>query len=187
MDNSIVLNADGTELKSTESGFYVSPVRTTVNSAPNVYYDTLKNEFKVILPARRELKGTTPLSSNRRLSTDIQDVAASDSARVWDLRPVSYRALGETAAAHNADDATSYGFIAEEVAEVDPRLCFWGEDAEGMPQVEGVNYDQVIPLLLQEARQLKAETEALKAARAEDAARFAELQKKIEAVLLQLQ
>ena len=68
-----------------------------------------------------------------------------------------------------------------------PVCVFWGQDAEGMPQVEGVNYDQVIPLLLQEARQLKAETEALKAARAEDAARFAELQKKMEAVLLQLQ
>jgi hypothetical protein len=67
--------------------------------------------------------------------------------------------------------------------------------------VEGVNYDQVIPLLLQEAKQLKAarehdsveiaalkaETEALKAAREKDStdiaalqARNAEMEKKIE-------
>ncbi len=35
------------------------------------------------------------------------------------------------------------GFIAEEVAEIDPRLVFWGQDEDGEPRMEGVNYDQV--------------------------------------------
>ncbi len=128
-----------------------------------------------------------------------------ESANVWDLRPVSYNAI-EDAGKENAP--VYYGFIAEEVAEVEPRLCFWSPDAEGTPQVEGVNYDQVIPLLLQEAKLLKAGREqdsatiaALQAAREADAAevealkvshaaetealraRMAELEKKMEALL----
>ena len=131
---------------------------------------------------------------------------------MWDLRPVSYRAIAE---AQNANAPVYYGFIAEEVALVDSRLCFWGQDAEGLPQVEGVNYDQVIPLLLQEAKKLKAaretdavhiqaleaarETDAIRietlethiqeinAAREMDAIRFYALGKKVDTLILELQ
>ena len=166
--NSIVLNGNGTELISSASGFYVSPVRSLATGAANLAYDPASNEIYVA-------------SSSRRYKTDIQDVTASDSAHVWDLRPVSYRAIEEAATNKNAP--VYYGFIAEEVAEVDPRLCFWGQDAAGMPQVEGVNYDQVIPLLLQEAKQLKA-------AREIDGAEIAALKAEIaalKALVLQVQ
>lgn len=77
-------------------------------------------------------------SSSRRYKKDIEGVQAAEAARVWDLRPVSYRALEADPGA-----AKNYGFIAEEVADIDPRLVFWGKDEEGQQRVEGVNYDQV--------------------------------------------
>ena len=141
---------------------------------------------------RRDLKESRAAYFSRRSDvTDIQDVEASESAHVWDLRPVSYRAIHAT---NDDNSPLYYGFIAEEVAEVDPCLCFWGLDADGLPQVEGVNYDQVVPLLLQEAKQLKAETEALKAAREKDSAdiaalqaRNAEMEKKMELLFAKFQ
>ena len=60
--------------------------------------------------------------------------------------------------------------------------------------MEGENYDQVIPLSLQEANELKAarETdairiEALEAAREMDAIRFDALGKKVDTLILELQ
>ena len=75
------------------------------------------------------------------------------------------------------------------------------QDSEGLPQVEGVNYDQVIPLLLQEAKELKAtremdathiealkaEAKELKAAREMDAIRIQALENKMENLVLELQ
>lgn len=58
---------------------------------------------------------------------------------MWNLRPVSYRHALEAEVEHDK----AYGFVAEEVAAIDPRLVFWGEDAEGQPRVEGVDYEQV--------------------------------------------
>ena len=71
------------------------------------------------------------------------------------------------------------------------------QDAEGLPQVEGVNYDQVIPLLLQEAKDLKAaremdathiealkaEAKELKAAREMDAIRIQALENKMDTLV----
>ena len=163
---SVVLNAGVNNLFASGPGFFVNPVQSLVGSA-NLAYNAVTKEIYVA-------------SSSRRYKMDIQEVSASESAGVWDLRPVSYPAI------HTANDDDNspvyYGFIAEEVAEVDPRLSFWGLDADGLPQVEGVNYDQVVPLLLQEAKQLKAETMALKAARENDSAEIAAL--KAETVAL---
>ncbi len=87
-----------------------------------------------------------------------------------------------------------YGFIAEEVAEVDPKLCFYTQDAEGATIVEGVLYEQLISLLLQEAKQLKAEREQdaariaqLEAARELDRAEIAALRAQTETLLLVFQ
>ena len=180
---SVVLNADAglTSLSASGGGFFVNPVRANLGTGlANLFYNVTTKEISVTSGDRRDLKETmAAYSSKRRDLTDIQEVKPTESAHVWDLRPVSYRAI------HTANDDNSpvyYGFIAEEVAEVDPRLCFWGPDADGLPQVEGVNYDQVVPLLLQEAKQLKAAREhdsgeiaALKNARENDSAEIAAL------------
>jgi hypothetical protein len=143
--NNIVLNAMDTELVASQpGGFYVRPVRFGAVIG-NLAYDLVRGEIVIY-------------ASSRRYKTDIVDVEASESASVFDLRPVSYRAI-------DADESASkmYGFIAEEVEEVDPRLCFYGKDEEGQPRVEGVNYDMVIPLLLQEMKLQQQEMKALRA------------------------
>lgn len=114
-------------------------------------------------------------SSSRRYKKDIVDVQASEFARMWDLRPVSYRPLDEEEGPEKL-----YGFIAEEVEEVHPRLCFYGQDDEGQPRVEGVNYDMIIPLMLQEMKLLRAETTALRAEKAELQTLVADMNSRIE-------
>lgn len=158
---SIVLNAgddiNGNLLANTP-GFFVKPVRPIATAAATLNYNPATNEIFYV-------------SASRRYKTDIQDVEASEWARVWDLRPVSYRSL-DTA----EEGPKSYGFIAEEVAQVDSRLVFWGPDGEGLPQVEGVNYDQVIPLLLQAVKELKT-------ARETDAIRIQALENKLDTLV----
>jgi len=168
----------------------VAPLRSGVGGSANLFYNIITKEISLA-------------SSSQRYKTDIQDVKVSESARVWDLRPVVYRVLDAA-----KEEPKLYGFIAEEVAEVDPRLCFWSQDSEGLPQVEGVNYDQVIPLLLQEAKELKATREtdairiqaleaaretdairiqALEAARETDAVRIQALENKVDTLVSELQ
>lgn len=169
---SIVLNAGAIELKASGPGFFVNPVRAILAGAgsANLFYNATTKEISVVSSTRRNLKESRAAYLSRRSDlTDIQEVKATESAHIWDLRPVSYRDIH---AANGDSSPVYYGFIAEEVAKVDHRLCFWGPDADGRVQVEGVNYDQVVPLLLQEAKQLKAAREhdsveiaALKAAR----------------------
>ena len=162
LENQVVLSGGPDGLEPTAAGFYVKPVESKAGTA-NLAYDSGSGEIYVA-------------SSSQRYKTNIETVTANEAANVWNLRPVSYHAIKD---ADKEDAPVYYGFIAEEVAEVDPRLCFWGQDPEGMPQVEGVNYDQVFTLLV-------AETKQLKAAREKDAIRLAELEAKVEALLLKL-
>ena len=125
-------------------GFFVDPVRSVGTGTANLGYNTSSAEIIVV-------------SSSRRYKTDIADVQPSESGRVWDLRPVSYRGIEEGEGASKV-----YGFIAEEVEAVEPRLCFYGQDEQsGQPRVEGVNYDMVVPLLLQEMKALRARIDVL--------------------------
>lgn len=93
----IVLSGISTGLVADAAGLFVDPVRSVGSGTANLVYDTVTHEIYVG-------------SSSRRYKKDIEDVQAGDAARVWDLRPVSYRALEADAEAYKA-----YGFIAEEV------------------------------------------------------------------------
>jgi hypothetical protein len=81
-------------------------------------------------------------SSSRRYKKNIETVQPAEATRVWDLRSVSFHGI-------KADDSDRklYGFIAEEVEEVDPRLVYYHPDEAGQPRVEGVNYDMVRELV----------------------------------------
>ena len=79
-------------------------------------------------------------TSSIRYKTDVETADLSYSqAAVYGVRPVWYRSLSE------ADNPawSWWGFIAEEVAEIDPRLVQWG--ADGQP--DGVAYDRFVPHL----------------------------------------
>ena len=173
--NSIVLNALGVSVSSPDVGsFVVKPVRGLASGA-SLAYDTNTGEISY-------------LTSSRRYKTDVIGVSDAAAERVIDgLRPVSFRSL------HDGEESGGsspryYGFIAEEVAEVDPLLVFTrrrsnngsevaGGGGSGAPQeaeeeiVEGVHYERVVPLLVQEVGRLKREhsqeLEALRAANGE--------------------
>lgn len=130
-NSAVVLSASQNGYTANAAGFFVKPVRA-ISGTANVRYNSASGEF------------TYDSSITRRLLTaseeaDIEDVQEAEAARVWDLRPVSYRALEAGPGEHKL-----YGFIAEEVAKIDPRLVDWGEDAAtGEPRVQGVDYEQV--------------------------------------------
>jgi hypothetical protein len=98
----------------------------TTGSAANVHISTIGNFLRS--------------TSSGRYKTQVETAELSYSqAAVYGVRPVWYRSLSE------ADNPAWgwWGFIAEEVAEIDPRLVQWG--ADGQP--DGVAYDRFIPHL----------------------------------------
>ena len=90
------------------------------------------------------ITGTTGMfqrfTSSIRYKTDVEDLSLADAEKVWDMRPVWYRSTCR----HDRKDWSYYGMIAEEVAAIDPRVCFWDENG----QVEGVMYDRIVPMFL---------------------------------------
>lgn len=94
-------------------------------------------------------------TSSIKYKTDIEDVELSYSeALVYGSRPVWYRSLCED----DPDENSYWGFIAEEVAELDPRMVHWGADGP-----EGVQYDRYVVHLVNVIQQQKQQLDALEA------------------------
>lgn len=146
VQNAMVFGCDGgsgtTERMRITSGGAVSFVSIgTTASGANAFLDS---------GASNNLLRST---SSRRYKIDIRDLPETG---VLTLRPVVYKSNAE------ADDKSLdwYGLIAEEVAEVNPRLCHYIEiDGERVP--DGVQYDRVGVLLLAEVKKLAARVAAL--------------------------
>lgn len=87
-------------------------------------------------------------SSSARYKTDIASIDSA-TALVDELRPVTFRwtATGEA----------DYGFVAEEVAEIEPRLATYNTEGE----VEGVKYRQLSAVLLRALQEQRRDTERL--------------------------
>jgi len=117
-------------------------------------------------------------TSSRRYKSDIEDLEVRYAENVLKLRPVWYR----SAIASDRQDWSHYGLIAEEVAEIDPRLVHWGyrdEDWEvaqsksrcEVPQMrtgaqlvpDGVAYERLTVLLLSIVKRQHARIEVLSA------------------------
>jgi hypothetical protein len=135
-----------------------SPYNLTTGLAANVYIDA--NGF---------LYRST---SSARFKTDIETLEDSYADALLDVRPVWYRSTAPGDIAH--PDWGYWGFIAEEVAEIDPRLVFWkthktqkdedGNDTQVAleePIAEGVQYDRFIPHLLNLIKRQGERIEAL--------------------------
>jgi hypothetical protein len=124
------------------SGLITSPrsySATTGNSANLVVYDSGGGFYRS--------------TSSRKYKTDIEDMQDSWADKILGLRPVWYRS---TCAPDN--DAWSYwGFIAEEVDAIDPRLVH--HDNDGTP--EGVQYDRIVPHLVNLLKRQDARIKAL--------------------------
>ena len=139
------------------------------------YNNTTGSTANVFVSSTGEFARST---SSVKYKTDIELLQNQYADALLDCRPVWYRS---TCKADNP--AYGYwGFIAEEVAEIDPRLVHWktvevAYDEKGAavqtpckPEPEGVQYDRFVPHLLnlikrqgEAIAELQAEVAALKA------------------------
>lgn len=98
------------------------PVIGTTASAANAFLDNTSS------PANRLLLST----SSRRYKTEIEDLEHARADAILGLRPVWYRSLAEA----DPNEWSYYGLIAEEVAEVEPRLVSWTYPEDAYETVE---------------------------------------------------
>lgn len=102
---------------------------TTANAA-NQYVDSVGDFYRS--------------TSSIKYKTNVETIEDQYSDALLQCRPVWYQSVCE---ADNADWGY-WGFIAEEVAQIDPRLCFFKENEDGSLEPEGVQYDRFVPHLL---------------------------------------
>jgi hypothetical protein len=114
------------------------PLVSTTASAANAFLDSGNSN--------NLLRSTSSI----RYKQDVQDLG--ESSGLLALRPVTYRSKAA------ADDQTKrhLGFIAEEVADIEPMLVQY---ADGVP--DGVQYERMTVLLVAELKKLRTEFDAL--------------------------
>jgi hypothetical protein len=93
------------------------------------------------------------ISSSARYKKNIRDLEI-DSSKIYDLKTISYENNENT----GVDGLTSFGLLAEDVAEKIPLLATFNNEN----QPEGVQYKMLSVLLLNELKKLKQEIETLK-------------------------
>lgn len=133
---------------------------------------TVGSGMMVVVTADGQLGVSAP--SSRRFKRDIHSMGDASSA-IMRLAPVTFH---YKEAADGGDSPLQYGLIAEEVAEVMPELVIYGSD--GKP--EGVAYQVLPSLLLNEYQKQAKELAATKAELAENKAQFKATETKLEAV-----
>lgn len=111
----------------------------------------------------------TNTTSDRRLKTDIEELDGGLDA-VLDLRPVSYRW-------RNDGDETKLGLIGQEVADVLPEVV---ELPEGDDGYLGLDYDEIVAVLIDAIQEQQAEKEDLADRVDRQQARIDEQQERIE-------
>lgn len=107
------------------------------------YNSTTTSAANVTISSDGLLKRST---SSRRYKTNIETLEDSYSDAVLNARPVWFNSTATDDTAH--PEWGYWGFIAEEIADIDPRLVFYSEDSEGNLQADGVQYDRFVPHLI---------------------------------------
>ena len=126
----IRIGTEGTQNKTFVAGIY--------------YVTTLSAGLPVLIDSAGQL-GT--VSSSERFKTAIAPMA-SNTAKLQQLRPVTFRYKADS------QGTLRYGLIAEEVAKVYPELVV--RDKNG--RIDGVRYDELAPMLLNEMQLERKET-----------------------------
>jgi hypothetical protein len=147
-----------TALQIHNGGAISFPGLSTTASAANAFLDSA---------ASNNLLRST---SSIRYKTNVNSLQEADINAVLQMRPVTYTSLC------SGDDPTKIhlGFIAEEIAAIDPRLVFytWNQyqaQDDGLPQPsataqlvpDGVQYDRIVPLLVGSIQTLTQRVAAL--------------------------
>ena len=133
---------------------------------PAVYNQTTANAANIWIANSGQLYRST---SSIKYKTDVETLQDSYADAILNVRPVWYRSTCQ-------DDNSSlswWGFIAEEVAEIDPRLVQWKTkevtyDDNGSavetpcdPEPEGIAYDRFVPHLLNLIKRQKEQIDNL--------------------------
>ncbi len=92
--------------------------------------------------------------SDQSIKTNVQDLEGSLD-KVLEMRGVSYDWNHEVHPELELDSVNHVGFIAQEIAQVDSRLTYQGND--GLLHVE---YDKVVPILTEAIQELNTEVES---------------------------
>ena len=133
---------------------------------------TIKNDGNVIIPA--VYSSTTATAANVNVNTDgylirsvssikyktnVETLQDSYADSILNCRPVWYQSTSD----YDNKEWGYWGFIAEEVAEIDPRLCLFAKNEDGGLEPEGVQYDRFVPHLLNLIKRQKEQIEAMEA------------------------
>lgn len=132
-----IITNDAERFRIDTTGLITSPrsySATTGNSANLVVYDSGGGFYRS--------------TSSAKYKTDVETMEDEYADAILNLRPVWYRSNCDV----DNKEWSHWGFIAEEVEEIDPRLVFHDED--GTP--ESVQYDRVIPALINVIQRLEA-------------------------------
>jgi hypothetical protein len=111
------------------------------------------------------------VTSSERFKTAIEPMG-SNTAKLGQLRPVTFHLKSDP------KGALQYGLIAEEVAKVYPELVIRGEKG----RIDGVRYDELAPMLLNEVQQQQNKIAALEQQLAQMQVALLNLQTKDELV-----
>jgi hypothetical protein len=124
--------------------------------APYVYNVTTATAANVNVDASGFLRRST---SSIKYKTNVETIQDQYADAILGCRPVWYQSTCEA----DKPDWGYWGFIAEEVAEIDPRLCFFKEEEDGTLEPEGVQYDRFVPHLLNLIKRQQQAIETLEA------------------------
>jgi hypothetical protein len=155
-----------TGMTSTQSDTYIA----------GIYGKTSSGGLPVVINSNG-LLGTT--TSSARFKTAIEPMG-SNTAKLQQLRPVTFHLKSDPTG------AVQYGLIAEEVATIYPELVV--RDQNG--RIDGVRYDELAPMLLNEMQKEHATVATLVAQHESDAAKIVSLEQQlagIQAALVKLQ
>jgi hypothetical protein len=131
-----------------------------------IYSFTTANAANVNIDSSGELRRST---SSSKYKTNIETIENNYSDALFNCRPVWYQSKSNK----DNPDWGWWGFIAEEVAEIDPRLVHWKttepvvqengsiENVSCDPEPEGVAYDRFVPHLLNLIKRQKEQIDAM--------------------------
>lgn len=117
----------------------------TTASAPNCVVDTTGIIYRS--------------TSSRKYKEQIEDLYPAYANKILEFRPVWYRSKAD----RDRKDWSYYGFIAEEIAEIEPRFVEFRENEDGTLEPEGIQYDRMVVPLVALVQQQQKQIEALEA------------------------
>ena len=123
-------------------------------TVPGVYSFTTADAANVRVTAAGDIIRST---SSVKYKTDIETLDDKYADNLLACRPVWFRSLSKI----DNPSWGYWGFIAEEVAQIDPRLVSFKEEEDGTLEPEGVQYDRFVPHLLNLVKRQKEAIESL--------------------------